>query len=151
MHASYSRCLRVPIVATVGVTMQDIAESSDPVPQTILIVERHDRLRVELYEWLSAAFVESRCLAVRSGEHALEVAAVHPPEVALIDIGPPCIVGIETARQIKAIAPGTYIVIISIQEEPDYRTAAVLAGASAYICKQRIHNELVPIVRKLLS
>jgi NarL family two-component system response regulator LiaR len=131
--------------------MQNIAGSRGPVPHTILIVEDHDRLRAGLYDWLSASSVGSRCLTVRSGEQALELAAEQPPEVALIDIRLPYIDGIETTRRIKAIAPGTCIVIISIYEEDGYRVAAASAGASAYICKQRIHTELVPILRELLD
>src|SRR5689334_6180447 len=103
-----------------GFAMQTVAGSSCPVPQTILIVEDHDRLRAGLYDWLSAAFAGRRCLAVRSGEQALELAAEQPPEVALIDIRLPYIDGIETTRRIKAIAPRTYVVVISIYEESEY-------------------------------
>ena len=131
--------------------MQNVAGSRGSVQYAILIVEDHDQLRAGLYDWLSATFVGSRCLAVRSGAQALDLVTEQPPKVALIDIGWPYIDGIETTRRIKAIAPGTYVVIISIYQESDYRASAASAGAIAYVCKQRIHTELMPILRELLG
>ena len=133
------------------IVMYNVSPPRKPAQQTILIVEAHERMRAGLYDWFSAAFAEQRCLVVQSREQALEAAAAQPPDVTLIDAGLPYTQGMETAKSLKTIAPDTHIVIISIYEEPDYRASARSAGASAYVSKQRILNDLVPIVRELLN
>ena len=131
--------------------MRGMACSTQHILSTVLIVEDHDIVRANLYDWLSVAFADHDFLVARGGEEALELAAAHSPKLVLIDIGLLQIEGIETAGRIKAAAPRTQLVILSIHEEPDYQAAAAAAGACAYVCKRRLHSDLLPALSRLLG
>jgi DNA-binding NarL/FixJ family response regulator len=68
-----------------------------------------------------------------------------------MDIGLPKMNGIEATRRIKDAVPKARVVIVTNHETPEYENAAAIAGASAYVLKNRVNSELIPIVTKLLS
>ena len=131
--------------------MNNLAESAPNASATILIVEDHDIVRANLYDWLSAIFADYCFLMVKSGEDALELTIAQQPEIVLMDIELPGINGIEATRRIKAIASGTQVVILSIHEDHHYRMEAAAAGAGAYVSKRRMSFELLTVMRRLLS
>ncbi|NWF75430.1 MAG: response regulator transcription factor [Nitrospirae bacterium] len=117
----------------------------------LLIVEDHDALRESLQKWLSTFFPELDFLEAGSGEDALNLVKEHKPGIVLMDIKLPQMSGIEATRQIKEMLPDTNIVILSMYDFIDYKTEALAAGASAYVAKNRMYSELVPIIKKFLS
>jgi DNA-binding NarL/FixJ family response regulator len=119
--------------------------------QTILIVEDHDAVRAGLYDWLSAVFAGRRIVEARNGEEALALAAAQPLEVVLIDIVLPMMTGIEATRRIKALAPQTEVLILSMHDDHCYQDEATAAGASAYVCKVNLSRDLLPALRRLLG
>ena len=118
--------------------------------RTILIVEDHDELRETLVEWLKSVFSDSTFLVAGSGEKAIELAEAHNPAIVLMDIQLPGINGIEAIRRIKKISPQTQALILSVMNVSAYRDEALAAGACAYINKQNMHTELIPVLTKLL-
>jgi DNA-binding NarL/FixJ family response regulator len=86
-----------------------------------------------------------------NGEDAIAYARAVSLNVIVMDIGLPGVNGIETTRVIKAIMPGTHVVMLSIYEEDNYREDARLAGASAYVPKRTMQTDLVPALQRLLS
>lgn len=118
---------------------------------TILIVEDHARTREVVRDWLSFVFPQARFLEAGTGEEALAAAAKQPPQLVLMDVEMPGMKGIEATRRIKLLAPGTQVVILSIYQAPEYQSAAIAAGASAYLPKASMHTELIPLLRTLLG
>jgi DNA-binding NarL/FixJ family response regulator len=57
--------------------------------------------------------------------------------------------GIEATRRIKLALPQTKVVVLSIYNAPEYRSAAAVAGASAFVAKNVMHTDLVPTLRSL--
>jgi DNA-binding NarL/FixJ family response regulator len=64
-----------------------------------------------------------------SGERAVGMAVDLRPDLVLVDVRMAGIDGIETARRLHVAAPGTAIVLISVEEIPDgaIRTPGVIA------------------------
>ena len=120
-------------------------------PETILIVEDHDQVRASLRDWLNAIFRDWTVLAVKTGEDAIALARSQPSELILMDIELEQMDGIEATRTIKAIAPQSCVVMLTIHEEADYQVAAAAAGASGFVIKRTMHTELVPVIKALLS
>jgi DNA-binding NarL/FixJ family response regulator len=118
---------------------------------TILIVEDYEMVRALLHEWLGTAFPDCRFQEAHSGEEAIALASASPPEVVLMDIGLTQMNGIEATRHIKAIAPQTQVVMLTIHEDDAYRADASAAGASAYVPKRKMQTELLPALRALLQ
>jgi two-component system, NarL family, invasion response regulator UvrY len=121
------------------------------VKQIILIVEDHLALRKSLSIWLESILSDCQIIQAESGEEAVAAAAAQTPDLVVMDIGLPGISGIQATRRIKALSPQTPVVMLSIHEEQAFKTDAIAAGASAFICKRMIQIELAPVVQALLS
>ena len=116
----------------------------------ILIVEDHAAVRKSLRDWLSVMLPDCKFAQAQSGEEAVAMTGAEPPDLVLMDIGLPGMNGIEATRRIKAIAPITPVVILSIHEEDAYQLDAAAAGASAFVCKRVMQTELAPVIQTLL-
>jgi DNA-binding NarL/FixJ family response regulator len=117
----------------------------------ILIVEDHAAVRKSLRDWLRVMLPDCKFVEAQSGEEAVALTDAQPPDIVLMDIGLPGMNGIEATRRIKAIAPKTSVVMISIYEEQVFQTSAAAAGASAFVYKRTMDTELVPVMQTLLS
>lgn len=83
------------------------------------------------------------------GREALQLAAKHHPDVAILDIGMPQLNGIEATRQIVSQSPGIYVVILSMHADEGYVLRALKAGARAYILKNSAEADLIRAVRSV--
>jgi DNA-binding NarL/FixJ family response regulator len=117
----------------------------------ILIVDDHAAVRKALRDWIETVFPHFDVLQAASGEEAIAVVQERPPQVVVMDVGLPKMSGIEATRQIKAIAPATQVVILTIHEDEAYRADAASAGVAAYIPKRTMQTELVPTLKSLLA
>ena len=82
-----------------------------------------------------------------NGPEAVIQANRYYADVAVLDISMPIMNGIEATRQIRTGSPNTSIVILSIHDSPPYIKAALDAGATSYVLKELIANDLVDAVR----
>jgi two-component system response regulator NreC len=117
----------------------------------ILIVDDHGLLRAGLGALLAA---ETDLMVVgeaASAEQALMLVAELKPDVILMDISMPGKDGIEATRQIKADFPGTRVLILTVHEDKGLLRAALDAGASGYILKQAVKNELIIAIQAVLQ
>jgi len=83
----------------------------------------------------------------RTGEEAIRVAHDTQPDVVLMDINMPDMNGIKATEAILEDIPFTQIVILSVQNEPDYMRKAMLAGARDFIAKPPSGDELISTIR----
>jgi DNA-binding NarL/FixJ family response regulator len=117
----------------------------------ILIVEDHQGVRQSLREWLELSFPQYQLVEAASGEEAVSVAQAVCPRLVIMDIGLPGINGIEAAQGIKATLPATRVVMLTIYDDEAHHSAAVAAGASAYVPKRKVQTELLPVITRLLA
>jgi len=69
------------------------------------------------------------------GARAVELVRLDPPDVVLMDLRMPGVGGIEATRAIKAVAPLTQVVILTVYEGPLPTRSAEHVGAYAYLVK----------------
>ena len=81
----------------------------------------------------------------------LEHAAMHCPDLAVIDIFMPEMNGIETALRLKQSGSKIKMIFLTIHEDPDFLDAALSAGAQGYVLKPYLATDLVPAVRNVLA
>jgi len=65
----------------------------------------------------------------------LEQAAVHFPDVAVIDILMPDMSGLEVQRRLQTISPSTRVIVLTSKDDPSVRNMAMNAAASAFFTK----------------
>jgi DNA-binding NarL/FixJ family response regulator len=116
----------------------------------MLLVEDDEELRQAIRAWLAPLFPEWTFEETNCAEAAMGIVVLRPPALVLMDFKLPGLNGIEATRRIKANAPQVHVVIVTVHEEAAYQADAQAAGAAGYVCKRRMHTELVPLLRKLL-
>jgi FixJ family two-component response regulator len=65
----------------------------------------------------------------------LEHAAMHRPELAVIDISMPDMNGLEVQTRLRRVSPYTRVIVLTGQDDPSIRRIAMNAGASAFFTK----------------
>ncbi len=84
-----------------------------------------------------------------TGEQGLEMAALHTPHAALLDVVLPGIDGVEVCRRLREWSDMAIIVLSAIDEE-DTKVRALHAGADDYVTKPFATGELVARLRAAL-
>ena len=117
----------------------------------LLIVEDHASIRAGVGRILSAAFPGCKCILCGSGEEAVRLARAETIDAILMDIRLPGIDGIEATRRIKAFAPRVPVVMLSAYGEEMFGPMARAAGASGYVLKDAMCDELAPVLAGLVK
>jgi FixJ family two-component response regulator len=65
----------------------------------------------------------------------LEQAAMHCPDVAVIDILMPQMSGLEVQTQLRSVSPTTRVIVLTAKDDPSVREIAINRGASAFFIK----------------
>jgi two-component system response regulator NreC len=118
---------------------------------TILIVDDHVHIRKLLKEWLKDEFPHCGFLEAACAKDAINYCCRdESPDLVIMDISLPEINGITATLEIKTLQPEVPVVILTIYENDVYREAALKAGANGYVVKDRIHEDLIPLIAGLL-
>lgn len=81
------------------------------------------------------------------GKEAVQKAIKERPDVVVMDFAMPKLNGIEATRQIKAVAPGVAILVLTAYDSDQYIFAFLEAGAAGYLLKDVQVDELVDAIR----
>ena len=65
----------------------------------------------------------------------LEHAAMHCPDLAVIDILMPQMSGLEVQTRLRRVSPATRVIVLTAKDDPSVRRMAMNAGASAFFIK----------------
>jgi DNA-binding NarL/FixJ family response regulator len=81
------------------------------------------------------------------GREAIRRAGELTPDVVLMDVRMAGMSGLTATRQIKDRLPQVRVIILSRFDLQEYRDAALAYGASAYVVKESLLDELLPAIR----
>ena len=110
----------------------------------ILIVEDDAPIRNLIATTLKAH--EYKYLTAQNGENAIMQASSHNPDIVLLDLGLPDIVGIEVIKKIRTWSKMP-IIVISARSEDNDKIEALDAGADDYLTKPFSVEELLARIR----
>ncbi len=113
----------------------------------ILVVDDEKPMRRMLAASLASRGYE--VLEAACGEEAVGQAALHQPDLVVLDLGLPDIDGIEVIRRLREWATMP-IIILSVREDEDDKIEALDAGADDYVTKPFVMGELLARVRVAL-
>jgi two-component system, NarL family, nitrate/nitrite response regulator NarL len=119
-------------------------------PLQIAIIDDHPLFREGVVHTLGA---QPDIEVVGEGESAadaLRIVAERMPDILLLDVSMPG-GGLNAVRQIAAAFPVVKVVMLTVSEAEDDVTAALRAGARAYVLKGVASRELARIIRSVAA
>jgi DNA-binding NarL/FixJ family response regulator len=84
------------------------------------------------------------------GPDAIQRAEELKPDLIVLDIGLPKLNGIEAARRIRQVSPGSKIIFLSQYNSLDVVQAALSTGALGFVCKTDARRALLPAADEAL-
>jgi two-component system response regulator HydG len=74
-------------------------------------------------------------------------AAIHCPDVAVIDVLMPAMNGLEVQTRLRSISPSTRVIVLTAKDDPSVRRTAMNSGASAFFLKGMESGEFLAGVK----
>ena len=115
----------------------------------VLIVDDHPIMRKGLKQVLSEASDIVVAGEASNGQEALSLALENDFQVVLLDISMPGRSGLEVLSQLKRLKSSLHILILSTFPEEQYAVRALKSGASGYLTKESLPEELIAAIRKV--
>jgi response regulator NasT len=113
----------------------------------ILVAEDEALIRMDLVEMLNEAGYEVVAEAA-DGAQAIELAQLHKPDLAILDVKMPVLDGISAAEKIIDIAP---VLMLTAFSQRELVERARDAGVMAYVVKPFSIGDLVPAIEIAIS
>jgi len=120
-------------------------------PLQVLLVDDHPVVRVGFAALLGQLGIPLVINEADDGTQAVEVCLRCTPRFALVDLSLGGELGLDLIRRIRAISPGTVVLVVSMHDERIYAERALRAGARGYVMKQNAAKSIVQAVRVILD
>ena len=117
----------------------------------VLVVDDHAVVRSGLRRVVDAEKDMVTVGEAANAERAVFEALEHKPDVVLLDVVMPGKSGIEGMPALLQASPDTKVLILSMQDDPQYVREAFEAGASGYVLKEAADTEVVGAVRAVAA
>ena len=119
-------------------------------PIRILIADDYEGWRRQTRSLLQAQSKWQVIAEASDGSEVVQKADELKPDLIVLDIGLPKLNGIEAARRIRQLSPGSKIIFLSLYSSPDQVQAALSTGGLGYVSKTDAARELVLAVDAVL-
>jgi DNA-binding response OmpR family regulator len=127
--------------------MKEDASDHAPGPR-VLIVEDEAPMRMALEDILEAEGY--RVLTAADGESGLSIAVEEKPDLVLLDIMMPKLDGLGVCAELRRLAVGVPVLMLTARGQVEDRVAGLDTGADDYLVKPFSTDELLARVRALL-
>jgi two-component system, NarL family, response regulator NreC len=117
----------------------------------ILIADDHGLMRAGLRSILEDEPAVEVIGEASTGEEAVYLAGQMAPEIVLLDIEMPGIGGIEATRRLKMLSPQIQVLVLTVYEEESLLREAIKAGASGYLIKRAVEEDLMRAIMAVSS
>ena len=117
----------------------------------LVLADDHDLARAGLRDLLSDEPSLDIVGEASDGQQAVSLCQSLKPDLVLMDVRMPVMDGLAATRRIKEAHPEIGVLMITMQEDPNYLLEALRAGAAGYILKDAPRAEVVSAVLKTLS
>jgi two-component system response regulator NreC len=116
-------------------------------PIRVVICDDHSLFRSGLRRLLESEPGLAVVGEASDGDQAIAALREAAPDVLLLDLVLPGLSGIEVLPALRAAAPHTRVLVLSMQDDPAYVRQAFRAGADGYLLKEGAASDLVEAIR----
>ena len=113
----------------------------------VLLVDDHDMVRTGLRSFLESQGNFDVVAEASDGSEAVEKALAARPDVIVMDITMPGMDGMEATRQLNEQCKDCRILALTVHEDKQYFFEMMKAGATGYLTKQAVAEELVAAIQ----
>ena len=117
----------------------------------VLVVDDHAVVRTGLRRVLDAERDIETVGEAPNAERAVFEALESTPDVVLMDVVMPGKTGIEGMPALLQAVPGVKVLMLSMQDDPQYVREAFEAGASGYVLKEAADTDVVDAIRAVAA
>ncbi len=120
-------------------------------PNTIVLADDHPLIRSGLRRVLD---LEPDVRVVGEAgdvEGALALTRTHRPRVVVLDLNMPGEPTLPAIPRFLEAAPGSAVLVLTMEAEPGFARRALSAGARGYVLKERAESELIGAVRAVIA
>ena len=115
----------------------------------ILVADDHEVVRRGVRALLEAQDGWQVSDEAIDGREAVQKAGQSRPDVVILDVGMPGLNGLDAARQIRKVSPGSEVLILTMHESEQVVREVLAAGARGYVLKSDAGKDLVAAVDAL--
>ena len=126
-----------------------IVVSEDQPRPRVLLADDYAGILIALKRLLAPSCDVVGC--VSDGAVLLETVIRLRPDVVILDVRMPSINGLEMCRQIKETTPATKVIVFTAADDAEIRRRAFEHGASAFVTKYRVADDLSPAIQKAFA
>ena len=119
-------------------------------PLRVVIADDHPYYRRGLIRSLRARGIEVVGEAP-NGEAAIRAVEESAPDVVVMDLKMPGMSGFEATRQLTARVPATRVLVLSVSNDEEDVSEALMAGACGYVLKESPVDEVIAGIRAAAS
>jgi two-component system response regulator NreC len=122
-----------------------MTESSEEQPIRVVLADDHAVVRSGLKLLLEQDGME---IVAEAGDvdSALRYVLGHKPDILVLDLNMPGPPSLQAIPKFLESSPKTRIVVLTMQQEPQFAREALSAGATAYVLKEAADDELVQAI-----
>ncbi|MGA2172959.1 MAG: response regulator transcription factor [Sedimentisphaerales bacterium] len=120
-------------------------------PARILLVDDHAIIRQGLCSLLEKQPDIEVVGAADDGRKAIQLVRETAPDIVIMDISMPNLNGIDATRKIVGESNNVKVIALSIHSSQRFVTEMLKAGASGYILKECLFDELVEAIQTVLN
>jgi DNA-binding NarL/FixJ family response regulator len=89
--------------------------------------------------------------SVEDGQALVDIAARIDPDIIIVDISMPVLNGFDAVRKLKKMGCSAKIIFLTMHADADLVAEAVRCGASAYVLKQSVGEELMTAITQVME
>ncbi len=120
-------------------------------PVRIILADDHSLVRRGLAALLQMNEKFKVVAEANNGEEAIQCSEKYPADLIILDLHMPRLNGLETIRRMKHYHPETKILILSMYDDNELVAQALHDGASGFILKHSMEDELFEALEAILS
>lgn len=115
----------------------------------VLVADDHQLVRKNVQALLNKENDITVVGTASNGEETVRLAEALVPDIVIMDITMPLLDGIQSTQQIQKLALPTRVIMLSMHTNKQVVAQAMRCGASGYVPKKSVVQDLVTAVRRV--